>query len=560
MVVLANRSTRPLVIALFRAGEQPTSERIDRGAVLPVFTSGKMEIEFATGKGTKRYVLDANCAYFFGDLPDRTVDMQKIGLGGTAATALGRPLEGDLLEPGILTVKIVVDEEEPLQPRVWERKLRKRIAQASDVLQRHCMVQLEVLAVEVWDSDDSVSDFYRSLTEFEREVDPAPAQVAIAFTSQYDVPPPGRTHLGGTRGPMSSHILIREWSQHVGEPERLELLIHECGHFLGAAHSPEQDSVMRPILGDRQALRAGFQIKFDPVNTLIMCLVGEEIRRAGVRKFSDMSTATQRRLQQVYSALNLADGNDPATPRFLQLLKTSSPTGMAESARRVLDAIVRAAHENVKQATAAGPLRRGDELFEHYVKSAAFEALRIEADEQERAKAFLFAIGIGLDDSPTLLNNPASRGFVNRVETSGRRSVRLGMLGKPTIRGRRDLAQHFALSAYLTVAVGPAAAEQVGISKEILDSNRESGFSFADYAADKAGIAFAQAVLDRSLPLKRIAVSFRVDDFMPGIADLPEGLSRQEFVADYGHPGDERFAVIKDKLEAAIRNLPGYQN
>ena len=77
--------------------------------------------------------------------------------------------------------------------------------------------------------------------------------------------------MAGTRGPLHSHILVREWSPQMSEPERLEFLVHELGHFLGASHSPEPDSVMRPVLGDQPGRSArAFRIRFDPVNTLVM--------------------------------------------------------------------------------------------------------------------------------------------------------------------------------------------------------------------------------------------------------------------------------------------------
>ena len=151
------------------------------------------------------------------------------------------------------------------------------------MLEKHAGVRLKVVAVGNWDSDDTVTDFFESLGEFERDVKPFPAQLAIGFTSQYQVVQ-GRTHMAGTRGALHGHILVREWSRQMSEPERLELLVHELGHFLGASHSPEPTSVMRPVLGDRQAVRKGFQVRFDPVNTLIISMVGEELRRRRIQK------------------------------------------------------------------------------------------------------------------------------------------------------------------------------------------------------------------------------------------------------------------------------------
>ena len=125
-------------------------------------------------------------------------------------------------------------------------------------------------------------------------------------------------------GPFRSHILIREWALHVSEAERLELLIHELGHHLGAAHSPEPDSVMRPILGDRRARRLSFPIRFDAVNTLAMNLLAEEIRLRNVRSIADLSIPTRTRLRQVFTQLAYALPKDPAARQYLRLLGPES--------------------------------------------------------------------------------------------------------------------------------------------------------------------------------------------------------------------------------------------
>jgi hypothetical protein len=218
---------------------------------------------------------------------------------------------------------LLADDDEPAVQRVWEKRLRDRLAKASDIFEYHCRVRFEVAAVDTWTTDDTIYSFERSLREFESAVKPAPARVAIGFTSQYHIPK-GRTHLGGTRGPLHSHILIREWARHVTEPERLELLVHELGHFFGATHSAEPDSVMRPILGDHLSHSRSFRIGFDPVNTMIMYLVAEELRRGRwFRGFYALPLQTRSHLRSAYAAMGKAMPRDQSAKNYIKLLDSS---------------------------------------------------------------------------------------------------------------------------------------------------------------------------------------------------------------------------------------------
>ena len=109
-----------------------------------------------------------------------------------------------------------------------------------------------------WTSNNKANDIVKLIEEFERKVKPAPAQLAIGFTGQYYTLLEDN-RIGGTHGPFRTHILIREWSHQVTEPERLEILVHEMGHYFGAAHSSERQSVMRPDISDRQSRREIFK-------------------------------------------------------------------------------------------------------------------------------------------------------------------------------------------------------------------------------------------------------------------------------------------------------------
>ena len=326
VVVLDNRSADTIEFATAPAARhsQAKSHLMTPDDVLPIPTRGRLDIRFVRDQKTVKYRLDANAAYYFAGTGKQR-DLYKIDLGGNAETAVGRPLaaDADLDRVVSLPVLILADDDQRYARGVWEQLYRDRIQEASSILEKHCRVRLEVVAVQTWDSDDQVEDFRRSLLEFVQEVDPGKARVAIGFTSQYRITR-GRTRLGGTYGPFRSHILIREWAQHVSEAERLELLIHELGHHLGAAHSPEPDSVMRPILGDRRARQLSFPIRFDPVNTLAMNLLAEEIRLRNARGIADLSSGTTTRLRQIFTQLAYALPKDPAAKQYLRLLGPES--------------------------------------------------------------------------------------------------------------------------------------------------------------------------------------------------------------------------------------------
>ena len=108
---------------------------------------------------------------------------------------------------------------------------------------------------------------------------------------------------------------------------------------------------------------------------------------------------------------------------------------------------------------------------------------------EERAKAFLFALAIGLDRSDSLRKYAVMGDFVKSVESEEERAGRLESLGSPTLRGRQDLMQHFLLSAAIQASAGTKSAEAVGLAKELHDASYGSGFSFADWCADLSGIS-----------------------------------------------------------------------
>ena len=197
--------------------------------------------------------------------------------------------------------------------------LTDRIHQASDVIARYCDVRFVVREYAYWQSDNRVQEFSRSLTEFIQEVEPGKSRLAIGFSSQYRFKR-GRNHLGGTRGPLQKHILIRENAPTVLEPERVEVLVHELGHFLGAAHSTSPNSVMRPVVGDGQARVRSFQIGFDKDNATIIDLIGREMRDRKIQRFEQLSPRTLTRLDGHYRRLQQQFPEDPTAERFVSVV------------------------------------------------------------------------------------------------------------------------------------------------------------------------------------------------------------------------------------------------
>ncbi len=562
VVVVANRTPRRIPVEVTLPGETPWKVTMTPGESRPIFADTASSIAFDTGAKVTQYALEPGNVYFIGTRRDGTLDLEQIGLGEKSTLVVGLPGAAATTPPATIPVKILVDDDQVMHRHLWEPMLRKRVAAASAILHRHAMVKLEVVAVDTWQTDNSEQNFNKTLSDFERQVDPFPGELAIGFSSQYELVR-GRVHMGGTHGPLQPHILLREWSQHATESEKLELLLHELGHYLGAAHSPEPDSVMRPVLSDRKSRRTDFSVRYDPVNTLLMSMVGEELRRRRVSRFAEVSPATRARLQEVYEVLGVAQPSDPAA-RVLtgQLGRRRVSDPQTEATRAVLAAMTQAARTNQRLPTAdsgqPGPFRvEGDALFEELMRLAARQAAQV--PEEVRAKAFLLAIGIGIGDPEQLNRLSAIARVLRKIETPAEASIRSTYIGKPTARGRHDLARHFTVAALLVAAGGHESAESLSMAKEVVDSQGGTGFSFADLAADKAGIAMAQRILDGKLDMQTIAERFTTSDYLPNVADLPEGMTTMQFIDQYGGQNDERFQRMMASINAKVAALPAYR-
>ncbi len=131
-----------------------------------------------------------------------------------------------------------------------------------------------------------------------------------------------------------------------------------------------------------------------------------------------------------------------------------------------------------------------------------------------------------------------------------------------TLAGRRDLAQHFLVSAALAAHGGDVLAYALGELKELDDASGGSGFSFRDLGADKAGTALGLALVQPESAERvqqRLARVLDERDFMPTVSDLEENMQVKQFAERYGSVDDARYREVVVLIEDRIAALPLYR-
>ena len=594
-VVVANLGPRPVSFVV----THPTVEGVaaQKYTLLPtenraVPTGREPEIALELAGRATRFRLDPYASYLFAE-----VEKKPIFQGIELVAALPAPADVPAKPPDrgavAIPVKVYADQFESRNRATWEKALTRRVADLSEVLERQVGLTLEVVGADEWQAEPQ-DDLFGSMREFERKAKPGPGVLALGFSAYRapvapgaPVPPPGDAQLSAGRGPFGTHFVFRDAALR-GDGDRLEVMLQEFGLWLGAAHTKDPYSAMRHKLGDGAANRAGFFVQFDPVN-LVVVNIWAKYRRAGkLQTWADISEADRARLEVLYKTLAqicpddqicvehlgvlerirtkgvaaAAEGvNVPPKPRVVAPANPLAPpadakppaASKADGVRKVV-AAVRDRAKVLREKPAADRLR-GDPLTQDLVRTAAAAALTL--DPAHQTPAFLTALGIALDDSTTLRNNPLTRDLCRAAETDAERTERIAALGTPTVLSRRDLCQHFAISAALTELFGSAAAETAGITKELMDMNGTSGFSFIDLTADLAGVAFAGRVKNDPKKLAELAEAFAVGDYMPATANLREGLSPKRFATDYGNIADARFTAALDGLRMRVAACPG---
>ena len=123
--------------------------------------------------------------------------------------------------------------------------------------------------------------------------------------------------------------------------------------------------------------------------------------------------------------------------------------------------------------------------------------------------------------------------------------------------------QHFLYSAAIALATEQSIGIAVGEFKELLDSgNGGSGFSFADLAADRAGIRFAaEATASENLARQlqqNLVLHNNEEVFFPDISGLAEGLDEGTFQRQYGHTKSDSYLQLIELIDQRIARLLAY--
>lgn len=233
------------------------------------------------------------------------------------------------------------------------------------------------------------------------------------------------------------------------------------------------------------------------------------------------------------------------------LFTWATSTGISDE----VDLAARAIGRNLLEHAAEIP--KGDEGFAASIHAAFTfaEENSIPSDAVMANKAAIVALGVILGDEQV------ARVAKRSIDPETMRKL-VSLRGRMKLRGRNDLSRHFWVSATLAVLSDESRSLAVGIAKEKMDAAPGgSGFSFIDLAANRAGIQFAvlatRDMASAQRMQERIRQGLTSHDFLPEIADLPEGITSDQFQRIYGGLGGTETQRLAREIERRLATCAG---
>lgn len=147
---------------------------------------------------------------------------------------------------------------------------------------------------------------------------------------------------------------------------------------------------------------------------------------------------------------------------------------------------------------------------------------------------------------------------LTRLLESDSKSIRRAPRVLLSLHARRDFAEHFMISAALTVNGSSRMANAIGLIKEEEDATKGSGFSFTDLAANHAGVRLGEtATGDSAVRIQQKLATARSDaDLLPDFRNLPEFMPQAEFERRFGPVGSPRYQKIIARIDARLAAHP----
>jgi hypothetical protein len=322
VVVLANRGKQPVEFVVGQGGQWTSRYRLAPRELVPVEAVDGLEIGFLADRRLQREPLGANSLWYLRGDADH-VQLQRVQFPMAAGPWLrvGQQNRSKTPEVVVVPVKILVDEEQPAIDKVWRAEATEQLDRLSEFLQKYCGVRLKVVAADTWNSDDSAGNDYRRLdADFRQVVGPEPGRLAIGFSSQWTASG-GHMPSHAVR-PLDSHLLVPGLNEKFSSSDQFKYLAHQLGHYLGAAHTREEGSIMQPPGGRANAASAAL---YDPLNTLAMNVVADEIRRREVRSVAEISRGTRRFLFGVYMKMGERGLRDRQMQQLVEMVRDPLP-------------------------------------------------------------------------------------------------------------------------------------------------------------------------------------------------------------------------------------------
>jgi len=196
----------------------------------------------------------------------------------------------------------------------------------------------------------------------------------------------------------------------------------------------------------------------------------------------------------------------------------------------------------------------GAYLRHSFTEAKTRSAKSDEPTEENKAALLALAIFLGSEKFDTL---------IGALDKSSLRACQPAA-SYIVLANRNDLRLHFVFSAALKIISSSGISFSIGEFKELLDSQRgNSGFSFADLAADRAGIRFAELAVDGSGAehLQNMAAELSSETVLfPSISGLPEGIHQREFEQRGGIESEyykKYLAIIEQRIDRlALYQVP----